>query len=59
MDNKQKQLLGEAAVTIVNELSSGKFKVIVPSREDAIEVAEKIIDRLIRIQLKQNVKQMQ
>jgi len=53
MTNDEKHELGEAAVTIVNELSSGKFKVIVPGREDSINVADKIL-KLLEIQLKKN-----
>lgn len=54
MTNDEKHELGEEAVKIVNELSSGRYKVIVPGREDAIKVAEKLIDKLIELQIKRN-----
>ena len=50
MNNDQKHELGKEAVKTVNELSSDKFKVIVTGREDAILVAEKIIEIMERIE---------
>lgn len=49
MNKDQKHELGIEAVNIVNELSSGRYKVIVPGREDAVQVAEKILNKLISI----------
>lgn len=54
MTNDEKHELGEEAVKIVNELSSGRYKVIVPGREDAIQVADKIIDKFIELQIREN-----
>ena len=51
MTNDQRHELGVEAVKIVNELSSGNFKVIMPGREDAIQVAEKLIEKLNKILL--------
>lgn len=53
MTNDQKHQFGIKAVTIVNELSEGNFKVIVPGRDHAIEVADKIL-KLLEIQLREN-----
>ena len=54
MTNDQRHELGLEAVKIVNELSTGKFRVIVPGREDAIEVAERIIEKLDYILLRED-----
>lgn len=51
MTNEQKHQLGKEAVKIVNDLSSGSFKVVYPGKEDAIEVADKILN-LLEIKIK-------
>lgn len=51
MTEDKKHEFGKEAVKIVNELSSGKYRVIVPGKEDAIKVADKILN-LLDIQLK-------
>ena len=53
MNDDDMHQLGIKLVNIVNKISTDKFRVIVPGRENAIQVAEEMLE-LLEIKLRKN-----